>query len=145
MFRPCEGPFVAAETALGASGPLPDALYYGTASVMADNRPVYLRLREQIAASIIDGRYAEGDMLPSVRAFAAEQGANPLTVAKAYQQFQADGLIRVQRGVGMFVREGAAERLRASERAQFLDEEWPQIRERMTRLGIEAADVFDDA
>ena len=112
---------------------------------MADNRPVYLRLREQIAAGIIDGRYAEGDMLPSVRAFAAEQGANPLTVAKAYQQFQADGLIRVQRGVGMFVREGAAERLRAAERTLFLREEWPQIRQRMARLGIEPAEVLHEA
>ena len=112
---------------------------------MADNRPVYLRLREQIAAAIIDGRYREGQMLPSVRTLAAEQGANPLTVAKAYQQFQADGLIRVQRGVGMFVREGAAEHLRAAERAQFLAEDWPQIRERMARLGIEPAEVLHDA
>lgn len=112
---------------------------------MSDNRPVYLRLRDEIAAAIIDGRYAEGDMLPSVRAFAAEQGANPLTVAKAYQQFQADGLIRVQRGVGMFVGQGAADRLRATERATFLEEEWPQIRERMVRLGIEPADVLDAA
>ena len=112
---------------------------------MSDNRPVYLRLREQIAAAIIEGRYADGDMLPSVRAFAAEQGANPLTVAKAYQQFQADGLIRVQRGVGMFVGEGAADKLRAAERATFLDQEWPQIRERMARLGIEPADVLDEA
>ena len=112
---------------------------------MSDNRPVYLRLREQIAAAIIEGRYAEGDLLPSVRAFAAEQGANPLTVAKAYQQFQADGLIRVQRGVGMFVRPGAAEALRSAERTQFLDEEWPQIRDRMTRLGIDPADVLNDA
>ena len=112
---------------------------------MSDNRPVYLRLRDEIAAAIIEGRYAEGDMLPSVRAFAAEQGANPLTVAKAYQQFQADGLIRVQRGVGMFVGEGAADRLRAAERTSFLEHEWPQIRERMARLGIEAADVLDEA
>jgi GntR family transcriptional regulator len=112
---------------------------------MSDNRPVYLRLREQIASAIIEGRYAEGDILPSVRAFAAEQGANPLTVAKAYQQFQADGLIRVQRGVGMFVGEGAADRLRATERTSFLEQEWPQIRERMTRLGIEPADVLDEA
>src|SRR5690606_14654125 len=120
-------------------------LYYGTASPMADNRPVYLRLRDEIAAAIIDGRYAEGGMLPSVRAFAAEQGANPLTVAKAYQQFQADGLIRVQRGVGMFVREGAADQLRAAERTQFLKEEWPRIRERMERLDIRPADVLHDA
>ncbi|AKH43201.1 GntR family transcriptional regulator [Altererythrobacter atlanticus] len=112
---------------------------------MSDNRPVYLRLRELIAAAIIEGRYAEGDMLPSVRAFAAEQGANPLTVAKAYQQFQADGLIRVQRGVGMFVREGAAEQLRRAERAAFLEEEWPQLRARMARLGIEPAELLDKA
>ena len=112
---------------------------------MSDNRPVYLRLRDEIAAAIIDGRYPEGAALPSVRAFAAEQGANPLTVAKAYQQFQTDGLIRVQRGVGMFVREGAANQLRQSERSQFLEREWPQIRDRMSRLGIDPADVLDDA
>ena len=113
--------------------------------LMADARPIYLRLRERIAAAIIDGSYAEGEMLPSVRAFAAEQGANPLTVAKAYQQFQADGLIRVQRGVGMFVREGAAERLRAAERRAFLEEEWPQIRARMARLDIDIADLAPQA
>jgi GntR family transcriptional regulator len=112
---------------------------------MADNRPVYLRLRELIAAAIIEGRYADGDMLPSVRAFAAEQGANPLTVAKAYQQFQADGLVRVQRGVGMFVAAGAAERLRDSERQRFLQEEWPDIRARVALLGLAPEDLLDEA
>lgn len=110
---------------------------------MSDTKPVYLRLRDRIAAAIIAGDYAEGAMLPSVRAFAAEQGANPLTVAKAYQQFQADGLIRVQRGVGMFVREGAAARLRDAERETFLREEWPAIRERMARLGISLHDLAE--
>ena len=110
---------------------------------MTDPRPVYLRLRDQIAAAIIEGRYAEGDMLPSVRAFAAEQGANPLTVAKAYQQFQTDGLIRVQRGVGMFVREGAAESLRRAEREQFLQEEWPRIAHRARQLGLSVKELLD--
>ncbi len=110
---------------------------------MSENKPVYLRLRERIAASIIEGEYAEGDMLPSVRAFAAEQGANPLTVAKAYQQFQTDGLIRVQRGVGMFVREGAASKLREAEREAFLAEEWPDIQRKMARLDITLDELVD--
>ena len=54
------------------------------------SQPVYLKLRDIIAAAIIDGTYGEGAMLPSVRAFAAEQGANPLTVAKAYDMLPAD-------------------------------------------------------
>ena len=45
------------------------------------NKPVYLRLRETIANAILDGKFVDGDMLPSVRALAAEEGANPLTVA----------------------------------------------------------------
>ena len=110
-----------------------------------DTRPVYLKLRDLIAAAIIEGRYGEGDMLPSVRAFAAEQGANPLTVAKAYQQFQNDGLVRVQRGVGLFVAQGAAERLRESERRRFREEEWPAVRSRMERLGIAASDLIERA
>ena len=63
-------------------------------------KPVYVRLRETIADAILAGTYADGDPLPSVRAFAAEQQANPLTVAKAYQGFQDEGLIIVKRGVG---------------------------------------------
>lgn len=109
------------------------------------SRPVYLKLRDMIAASIIEGRYREGEMLPSVRAFAAEQGANPLTVAKAYQQFQIDGLVEVQRGVGMFVVIGAADRLRRAEREAFMADEWPEIRARIERLGLAPADLLKPA
>ena len=106
------------------------------------SKPVYLKLRDLIAAAIIDGTYGEGAMLPSVRAFAAEQGANPLTVAKAYQQFQLDGLVEVQRGVGMFVARGAADSLRRSERTAFLTQEWPELCQRMARLGITPAELL---
>lgn len=111
----------------------------------SQSKPVYLKLRDQIAAAILDGTYAEGAMLPSVRALAAQEGANPLTVAKAYQQFQADGLVSVQRGVGMYVVAGATDRLRRSEREQFVQQEWPLIRERIDRLGLQAQDLLADA
>jgi GntR family transcriptional regulator len=109
------------------------------------SRPVYLRLRDLIAAAIIEGRYREGEMLPSVRAFAAEQGANPLTVAKAYQLFQSEGLVEVQRGVGMYVATGAGDRLKRAERTRFVEEEWPEIAARMARLGIAPADLLERA
>lgn len=104
-----------------------------------DARPVYLRLRDDIAAAIMDGRYAEGEALPSVRQLAAQAHANPLTVAKAYQQFQADGLVEVRRGVGMFVVAGAAAALRETERRHFLRDEWPLVRARIARLGLDVS------
>ena len=108
-------------------------------------KPVYVRLREVIADAILAGRYSDGDPLPSVRALAAEQGANPLTVAKAYQGFQDEGLIVVKRGVGMFVAAGAASRLRTSERQTFITNEWPAIKDRMARLGIDPAELMQGA
>lgn len=118
-------------------------MYYGSdAPMSSSSRPVYLKLRDLIAAAIIEGRYREGEMLPSVRSFASDQGANPLTVAKAYQQFQTDGLVAVQRGVGMYVVRGAADKLKEAERKRFLAEEWPPIRAQMDRLGIDPADLL---
>ena len=107
------------------------------------DKPVYVRLRETIADAILAGKYGDGDPLPSVRALAADEQANPLTVAKAYQGFQDEGLIVVKRGVGMFVAPGARARLRDSERSRFLDDEWPEIRARMNRLGIDPASLIE--
>lgn len=100
-------------------------------------KPVYIRISEVIADAILAGRYDDGDTLPSVRALAAEEGANPLTVAKAYQGFQDAGLIVVKRGVGLFVAPGARSKLRAAERDRFLKTEWPAIRARMSQLEID--------
>ena len=105
--------------------------------------PVYLRLRGLLAGSILAGEFREGDQLPSVRAFAAEHGANPLTVAKAYQTLQDEGFVAVRRGVGMFVAEGASERLRAQERDVFLTHTWPNIQAQIDRLGLSAVDLID--
>src|SRR6187402_2181036 len=108
-----------------------------------DDSPVYLKLRATIAAAILRGQYRAGDQLPSVRALAAEHGANPLTVAKAYQSFQDEGYVEVRRGVGMFVLPGAVERLRITERERFLTRIWPKMRDYIALVGLNAEDLLD--
>jgi GntR family transcriptional regulator len=119
-------------------------LYYDSMTLTTGHeKPVYVRLRETIANAILSGQYRDGDPLPSVRALAAAEQANPLTVAKAYQGFQDDGLVVVKRGVGLFVAPGARARLQDSERDRFLNEEWPEIRKRMDRLGLDPAALLE--
>jgi GntR family transcriptional regulator len=112
-------------------------------ALSGEESPVYIRLRDTIVAAILRGDYRAGDQLPSVRALAAEHGANPLTVAKAYQGFQDEGYVEVRRGVGMFVLPGAVERLRFAERDSFVHRHWPRILAHIDLLGLDAADLLE--
>lgn len=112
--------------------------------VFHGDRPIYLQIRDIIVARIIDTD-SDGDQLPSVRALASELEVNPLTVAKAYQELQAAGLVAARKGVGLYVETGARLALMRTERAAFLREEWPRTRARIERLGLTPADLFADA
>jgi GntR family transcriptional regulator len=101
-----------------------------------DSQPIYRQLRDRVVAMILDGILGEGDPLPSVRNVATESRVNPLTVLKAYQQLADDGLVEKRRGLGMFVTTGARELLLKGERQRFLEEQWPEIKATIVRLGL---------
>lgn len=102
-----------------------------------DNAPIYRQLRDKVIGMILDEALKAGDALPSVRQVAADFQLNPITVSKAYQDLVDDGLVEKRRGLGMYVTDGARDQLLASERERFLREEWPTLRERLRRLGID--------
>lgn len=102
-----------------------------------EDQPIYRQLRDRLATSILEGSLKAGEALPSVRTLAVDLQINPLTASKAYQELVAEELVEKRRGLGMFVLEGARERLLKAERAQFLEQEWPAIVERIEALGLD--------
>ena len=84
----------------------------------------------------MDGVLLEGDALPSVRQISSEQRINPITVLKAFQILVDEELVEKKRGLGMYVLSGAKEKLSTEEKRKFLEQEWPQIAERIERLGL---------
>jgi GntR family transcriptional regulator len=110
-----------------------------------DKQPIYRQLRDRVVALILDGVLQEGDPLPSVRAVAADYRINPLTVLKGYQELVNEDLVEARRGLGMFVKPGAREVLLASERRRFLEEQWPNIRAAIRRLGLVPEDLWSGA
>lgn len=111
--------------------------------MFATDRPIYRQIRDLIIDRILT--LGDGAMLPSVRALAAEAGVNPLTVAKAYQDLQATGLVRARKGVGLFAADGALNNLLTQGRHQFLTEEWPRVQARIAQLGLDVTDLLEQA
>jgi GntR family transcriptional regulator len=107
-----------------------------------NKEPIYLQLRDKLVELIMDGVLSEGDALPSVRQISSEQRINPITVSKAFQILVDEGLVEKKRGLGMYVLSGAKQKLSTAERAKFLEQEWPQIAERIERLGLETDELL---
>ena len=56
--------------------------------------PIYEQIVNQVKQNIVDGRLKEGDALPSVRGLSKDLKISALTVKKAYDILEADGLCR---------------------------------------------------
>ncbi|MEM0954331.1 MAG: GntR family transcriptional regulator [Pseudomonadota bacterium] len=106
-----------------------------------DDLPIYRQLRDLVMQRILDGSFAEGEAVPSVRQVAADYNINHLTVAKAYQELVDDGVLEKRRGLGMFVLDGARSALTNNEQQKFLEEELPAFAERVRRLGLDIETV----
>lgn len=70
--------------------------------------PPYEQVRAQLAGHIRAGTLRPGDKLPVVRALAADLGVATNTVARAYRELEAGGLVTTRRRVGTIVQAAAS-------------------------------------
>ena len=109
-----------------------------------DSQPIFLQIRQRIAEMILKKSVTEGDALPSVRQIATDLSVNPLTVTKAYDGLVDLGVVESRRGMGMFVREGARDKLLTHEREKFLSEDWPRVMAQIRALELDPASLLKD-
>lgn len=85
---------------------------------VADPTPPFEQVRRQLAALIETGQIPHDERLPSVRQLAGDLGLATGTVARAYKELEAAGLVQTRRGGGTRawhpVSGGAEARLRRS-------------------------------
>ena len=65
--------------------------------------PIYEQIMAQIKAEVIEGTLTAGDALPSVRALSRELKISALTVKKAYDSLEAEGMVVTVHGKGSFI------------------------------------------
>ncbi|MGV8884159.1 MAG: GntR family transcriptional regulator [Microbacteriaceae bacterium] len=103
---------------------------------MDDSRPIFLQIAEQIENDIIDGTTPEESQVPSTNEFAAFYRINPATAGKGVNLLVDDGILYKKRGIGMFVAEGARDRLIAQRRDLFATEFVRPLLAEAAKLGI---------
>jgi DNA-binding transcriptional regulator YhcF (GntR family) len=59
----------------------------------ASGTPPYEQLRTQVASQVAGGELAAGTRLPTVRSLAEQLGVAVNTVARAYRELEADGVV----------------------------------------------------
>ena len=69
----------------------------------SDGVPIYLQIVNQVKYLVASGRLTPDEQLPPVRKLAEQLLVNPNTVARAYRELEAAGVIVTRRGSGVFV------------------------------------------
>jgi len=88
-----------------------NALIFGPISPAAPG-PLYEQVVVAVKREVAAGRLKPGDALPSLRVLAADLMVSLITVKRAYEELERDGVIFSRQGLGAFVAETGGERLR---------------------------------
>ncbi len=107
------------------------------------DKPIYIQIREKIEDQILTGLLKEGEQAPSTNQLVQFYKVNHITVAKGVNQLVDEGILYKKRGVGMFVAEGAREKLLKQRKEKFLNEYLVKLLEEAEILGITEVELID--
>lgn len=104
--------------------------------LLSQDKSIYLQLSEMIETDILRGILLEEERVPSTNELAKLYTINPATAAKGVNLLVDEGILYKKRGIGMFVAEGAKERIIRKRREAFFDSYVRNLLEEAKSLGI---------
>ncbi|HWP79400.1 MAG TPA: GntR family transcriptional regulator [Terriglobales bacterium] len=117
-----------------------------------DERPIFLQIAEQLEEGILSGAYPEESQVPSITEYSVTYKINPATALKGINLLVDAGLLYKKRGLGMFVAQGAKDKLKLSRREQFYVNYIEKLVREAKNLGLTASELaamiesgFEDA
>ncbi len=85
------------------------------------DKSIYLQIAESIEDDILQEMIEEETQVPSTNQLAVMYRINPATAAKGINMLVNEGILYKKRGIGMFVSNGAIEKIRTKRKTVFYD------------------------
>lgn len=109
----------------------------------SSDKLIYLQLADWLEDEILAGTFSEGSQIPSVAELSANFKINHVTTLKSISLLVDSEIIFKKRGIGMFVAEGAIERIRTARKKDFYKNYIVAASGEAKKLGIELKELID--
>ncbi|HBV23472.1 MAG TPA: GntR family transcriptional regulator [Jeotgalicoccus sp.] len=110
-------------------------------NLLNEKKPIYAQIRDWLADQIIDETLVEDDKVPSTNEIVTFFKVNHITVSKGVTELVENGVLYKKRGVGMFVAEGARDKLLEARRDGFVEEYLKPMLEEAKKLDLTEEDI----
>ena len=104
-----------------------------------DARPIYEQVCDGLRRLVVPATSAGGDKLPAVRTLGAQQGTNPNTIQRAYNELETSGYCCSVPGKGCF----AVHTYRAQDDARrlSLEQQLKELLQELRAMGVSEEDI----
>ena len=109
---------------------------------LTEQKSIYLQIGEMIETDILRGILLEEEQVPSTNELAKLYTINPATAAKGINLLVDGGILYKRRGIGMFVAQGAREKILAKRRAAFAKDHIAPLLAEAKSLGISKEELL---
>nr|WP_055666213.1 GntR family transcriptional regulator [Desnuesiella massiliensis] len=106
------------------------------------DKSIYIQIAESIENEILLGNLKEGEQAPSTNQFAKVYQINPATAGKGLNILVEEEILYKKRGLGMFVAEGAREKILKKRQNSFFKEVIPELVKEGERVELTIEDII---
>lgn len=109
--------------------------------LLNQEKSIYLQIAEMIETDILRGILLEEERVPSTNELAKMYTINPATAAKGVNILVESGILYKKRGIGMFVAEGAKEKIKSERKENFKENYILAMVREAKGLGLKKKDI----
>ena len=106
------------------------------------DKPIFIQIAEQLEDAIFMEVFPEETKTPSTNEISALLNINPHTVLKGMNMLADDEIIYKKRGLGMYVKRGAVNKIRTKRQGQFFEQYIEALITEASKLSMSKEDVI---